>query len=749
MTFAALVMTTGGCQVVDAMAIGSGSSSAEVDGWLRWRGPMQNGTSFEIGLPDTIDAADAAWTYDKRGRGTPVIANGRVYSMSYEGEGPDLQEIFACLDERTGRVLWEHRFSDFMSEIIYDRYALTAPTVDPETGNIFIMTTPGLLCCYSPNGELQWQQPMMEKFGRFTYPNGRTLAPLVDDDRIIVHTMTSNWGPDGPARDRFFAFDKDSGDHVWTSMPCGPPKDSPYSHPVFEWRDGQRLLYAGTAGGNMVCVNALTGQPVWRFQMSIGGVCASPVLYGDQLIAVHGKENLDASNAGRMIAINLGAGPNDDGSQRVLDYSHEKWRNDDVTSFTSSPVLVDNRVYVTVFTGELVCLDADTGKEVWREKLASDQIHASPMYADGKLYVPMNDGSFHVLRPSDSGAEILSTTQLEGNCLGAPAVWNGRIYVHTTEKLYCFGGGSGSMSGQPSAQIAPAAGPATALQIMPAEILVRPGEPVSFTARSIDANGIVVDDSITSLNWNDNTLGVNFSGNGMTADTSGASPGAGVLVASSAGVSGKVRFRVVYPHEFTEDFESIALTTPDPADASVKWGRPPGFWMGGFPKWDVREVDGSKVLAKTIANPLFMRTLTYFGDPYASNYTMQADVMTDGNRRLMSGAGIVNQRYLVHLKGNSRVLQIQSNDFRFDHTVPFRVTPGTWYTLKSRVDIDADGAATIYAKAWPRDEPEPAEWTTQYTHAHGHATGSPGVYALSPQSRFRVYMDNIIVTPND
>ena len=203
------------------------------------------------------------------------------------------------------------------------------------------------------------------------------------------------------------------------------------------------------------------------------------------------------------------------------------------------------------------------------------------------------------------------------------------------------------------------------------------------------------------------------------------------------------------PLHFEEDFESIALTTPDPADASVNWGRPPGFWMGGFPKWDVREVDGSKVLAKTINNPLFMRTLTFFGDPYASNYTMQADVMTDGNRRLMSGAGIVNQRYLVHLKGNSRVLQIQSNDFRFDHTVPFRVVPGTWYTLKSRVDIDASGAATIYAKAWPRDEPEPAEWTTQYTHAHGHTTGSPGVYALSPQSRFRVYMDNIVVTPND
>lgn len=737
--------------VIAALAPTAAAHGADqVEGWLRWRGPLQTGYSFEIGLPDTIDAADARWTFDMRGRGAPVIAEGRVYCMAYENEGPDLEEVMVCLDENTGETIWEHRFSDFLSEVIYDRYAITSPSIDAETGNIYCLTSPGLLCCFTRGGEMLWQQPLMENFGRFTYPNGRTLSPLVDGDSVILHTMTSDWGAHGPARDRFLAFDKRTGEHIWTSTPGGPPKDSPYSHPVFEWRDGKRLLYAGTAGGNMVCVNALTGEPVWRYQMSIGGVCASPVLHGDQLIAVHGKENLDTSGAGRMIALKLGAKPEEGGPRpRVLTPDWEAWRNDALTSFTSSPVLAGDRVYNTVFTGELYCLDAKTGQALWHERLASDQIHASPAYADGKLYVPMNNGTFHVIRPSDDGAEVLSQTHLDGNCLGAPSIWNGKIYVHTTERLYCFGNDSGQWSGSAPVETVPEPGAAVTLQILPAEVIVKPGTPVQFRARTIDANGLVVSDSVEELTWSEAPAGLVFEGDGRSVDTSSASPGASVLTAEAGGLTGTVRFRVVYPDAFTESFDATALTSPDAADPNVKWGRPPSHWIGGFPKWDVREVDGSKVLAKTLGNPLFMRTQTFFGDASASNYTMQADIMSDGNRRMMSGAGLINQRYLILLKGNSRELEIQSNIFRFQHTVPFRMRPGVWYRLKTRVDMTVDGAAIIRAKAWARDDAEPAEWTAEYTHNNGHAHGAPGLYGFAPQSRYKVYVDNIIVTPND
>jgi outer membrane protein assembly factor BamB len=74
-----------------------------------------------------------------------------------------------------------------------------------------------------------------------------------------------------------------------------------------------------------------------------------------------------------------------------------------LAAISSSPVLVGNRIYQTDKTGHLCCVDADTGKVLWRHKLAPDQLHASPLYADGKLYVPMQNGSFYILRPTGDG----------------------------------------------------------------------------------------------------------------------------------------------------------------------------------------------------------------------------------------------------------------------------------------------------------------------------------------------------------
>ena len=122
-----------------------------VKGWLSWRGPGQTGFSAETGLPDKISAQDALWVVDFPGQSAPVIANGKVYAMGYLGQGPDLQEGVACFDAETGKKLWQHLFSDFLSDTIYLRYATASPAVDPETGNIYIQGTQGILACLSPD----------------------------------------------------------------------------------------------------------------------------------------------------------------------------------------------------------------------------------------------------------------------------------------------------------------------------------------------------------------------------------------------------------------------------------------------------------------------------------------------------------------------------------------------------------------------------------------------------------------------
>jgi outer membrane protein assembly factor BamB len=95
----------------------------------------------------------------------------------------------------------------------------------------------------------------MEEFSRLTFPNGRTGGPCVDEGLVILHAITANWGTNGPARDRFYAFDKENGDLVWTSTPGTTPKDSSFAPLVFEnLEDGRRVFYSGTGCGHVVCV---------------------------------------------------------------------------------------------------------------------------------------------------------------------------------------------------------------------------------------------------------------------------------------------------------------------------------------------------------------------------------------------------------------------------------------------------------------------------------------------------------------
>lgn len=765
--FVLIVFVCGSCgdrksdPVVEPQPGQAANLDGQGTGWHNWRGPGQMGASAATGLVDrwTVGGENHRWTYDLPGRGTPVIDRGRVYAWGYRGEGQDQQEILACLNATTGKKIWEVSFADFISDIIYNRYSIGSPTVDPDTGNIYLMTSPGLFVALDTDGNILWQHSMMEEFGRLTFPNGRTGSPVIDGELVIVRGITAFWGKQGPGRDRFYAFDKTSGNLVWASAPGVRPTDSSFSTPVFADRAGKRVFYAGTGCGNIVCVDARTGAPLSRFQLLRGGVNSSVVLHKDLVIAIHGKENLDTTEIGRMVAVRMDRMPGpDDKTPLVFGPEAEVWRNK-LGIFTSSPVLANSRVYQTTHTGELACVNADTGEILWSRKLSNSQLHASPLYADGKLYVPMKDGTFYILRPSDTGAEELAKVQLEGTCLGAPAVWSGRIFVHTTEKIYCFGK-ERDTSGVPPAkpQTDVAAGNPVRLRPIPAELMLRPGEEAAMQLQALDADGRVVEQDIAAAaSWEKfippaakvkvKLNATPKDGNIIRADDINA-PSAGMFKVTGGGLQGTTRGRILPVPPYSEDFEGYKLAVPHKQETDVNFAYPPLPWIGARFKWEVRERDGSKVLAKTLDRLLFQRAMTFIGHPHSTNYTMTADVMTDGNRRVMSTVGLVHQRYIIALKGNWQQLEVSSNHDRLKVAVPFEWKANTWFTMKTRVDVDEGGAGVIRAKAWARGTEEPADWTIEVPHARAHEQGSPGLFGFSPQSQKRVYVDNISVTPN-
>ena len=188
------------------------ASAAETTGWLNWRGPLQTGASLETGLPDKCEPGSELWTYDIHGAGTPVIANGKLYAFGFYGEvGEDVREALLCLDAVTGKKLWEVRYTDYLSDVVYSRYGIGAPAIDPETGNVYLQFSNGHSVAYTGDGKLLWEHSLMEDFGRLTFPNGRSGAPAIYEHLVIFHCVTANWGGDGPAADRFYAFDKLTG----------------------------------------------------------------------------------------------------------------------------------------------------------------------------------------------------------------------------------------------------------------------------------------------------------------------------------------------------------------------------------------------------------------------------------------------------------------------------------------------------------------------------------------------------------
>jgi outer membrane protein assembly factor BamB len=747
-------MPRGGWVQIAALWALLAPSGALAEDWLGWRGPQQDGRSTETALLAPDPSRSLLWSVDLPGRGTPVVAGDRVFVWGYEGVGEALSEVVAAYELTTGKELWKHRFRDFFSDIVYERYSIGAPSVDPETGNVYVVTSPGLLVAFTRDGQIAWQLDTGSLYGRMTFPNGRTGTPLVVEDLVIMHAVTANWGREGPARDRLYAFDKRTGTLVWASTPGTQPQDNSWSTPVVvPQADGRLALVLGTGCGHIAAVDARTGDPLWRAPMAKGGVNVSPVLFGDLVIATHGLENLDSTKTGGTFAFDMRGPLEPAGEEGAPVLRKLAWRND-VAGFSSSPVIADGVVYQVAQTGELNAIDAATGAVLWALPLGPEQIHASPVWADGHLIVPMSNSHLFTVKVDRAGGSVVSDVVLKGVPLGAPAVAWGRVLVHTTEELYVFGEARPITAWKPAPAPAVKAGPAARLRVRPAEVVLRPGESAAIEVDVLDAQGRLVERVSPGavVPWIPPTAKVKSEmkasyANGRLTAPQDAGLTAGAFQVKVGALTGTFRGRTVSGVPYRQDFEAFSVTEPDPLDPAQRFGWPPLPWIGARFKWDIRQTPTGMVLGKTLDKVLFQRALTFIGHPDEHDYAMTVDVMSDGDARQMSVVGVLHQRYIIALKGNQRALEVSSNQDRFKHAVPFVVTPGTWYRLRTEVSVGADGVATIRARAWPRDQAEPAAWTLEVRHTEGHRQGAPGLFAFTPKSLHKVYVDNVVVEP--
>jgi outer membrane protein assembly factor BamB len=714
------------------------------DNWPEWRGgPKRDGRSAETNLPAKwalpgpghAAGENLAWRVPIGSRSAPVVWGNRVYLYCPAGDVANRQERLVALDASTGKTIWEHSFPVYLTDIPAHRVAWASPSVDPATGNIYTLGGNADLRGFTPDGKQLFERSLIEDFGAVTTHGGRTVSPVVDGDNVIVSSLISGWGTLARGGNRYFAFDKKTGQTVWVSSPQQRHWDTNYSTPIIATINGTRLAIVGGTDGVFHGLKAGTGEPVFRLDVSKRAINNSMVMVGNDVIATHSEENFDTSEMGLVTRF-------DGNLKGEIKKEQAKWFVHGMQIGFPTPVADEaaGMLYAVDNGAILMGIDLETGKQAWTKKLGTLQ-KGSPVLADGKLYIGTENGRVFILKPSKTGVEVLSDvtlppTQQEGTgdaqpgpepIVASPAVANGRVYVASMDALYAIGPKTIKAAAAPAPPPPLPAGsgaPAAAL-VFPSDVTLKPGQAQKFTVTLFDANGNkLATPAGTTIAWAAEGLKGTAAPDGtFTPDAAAGSQG-GALKATVGGgpLAGTARVRVATSGKIEENFDGFTAEAP------------PAGWVNATNKFDVKDLEGSKVLQRREDNTLTRRARMFFGSSDMADYTVEMDMRTVEKRRQQGDIGVIAQRYVLVLFGNSQKIELQPWQPNVAMTVsaPFAWKGDTWYRVKLEVKNQKDGSTLVRGKAWPRGEAEPDKWLVEKVDKIGHKHGSPGLYADAP-----------------
>lgn len=722
-------------------------SNVQAQNWANWRGPEQNGISRDSGLVDDWSfepRKNVSWVAETGGRATPIILNGRVFLNCRTVDDVvdpetkiNAREQVICWDLKTGEELWRDKFNVFQTDIPAPRVGWASMCGDEETGNVYVHSVSGIMRCYTPDGKVVWEHSLTEKYGKISGYGGRTQTPIIDEDRLIVSFMATNWGETkGPAPlHYYYAFDKKTGQLQWVSAPGGAPRDTNYSAPVVAVIEGQRQLIGGNCDGHVYSINARTGKPIWSFKMSMRGLNTTPAVDGNYVFMSHGEDNIDNTEFGRVQCIDA------TGTGDVTE-THSVWRKDGIKAGYTALVVQDGILNVVADTGNMYAYDTKSGEELWMFDLGTVG-KGSPIFADGKIYATEVNGNMWILKPSRQGCQKLSHVNIdskvgagEDEIYASPATAEGRVILVTRDRTICiFDESKQYKQGTPNALDAekPIGQDIDLVQLRPYETIVEPGSTTKFEVHVFDNNGgLIKSMPAENLTVDESLVGFETT-NGTLVAPQVEKSFAGTVSTTVAGKTAKARLRMFNPAKVWKwDF------------TGYKGVRTPSSWIRSHIKIKPADIDGNtvmKVAGGGIGRPSHQIGLGY---PEMDNYTIQSDVMLSEQSRKLGRVGLSCNRYNFILNGNNNKLEIYSwaPHKRMGAIQRFKVEPEAWYTLKMKVDVSKD-KATIYGKIWPRGEAEPEEWTMTQTDPHPNLSGSPGLYSYKLAD---CYFDNVIVT---
>jgi hypothetical protein len=364
------------------------------------------------------------------------------------------------------------------------------------------------------------------------------------------------------------------------------------------------------------------------------------------------------------------------------------------------------------------------------------------MFADGKIYHTEKNGRWYILTPDEKeGVARFQRGKTTGmfpsgdECWASPVVSHGRLYILTTGALYCFEDKAKQHGSTPRpAEAAESAAtqdqkPAQ-VQIVPVELLLRPGDKQKFTARVFNSRGQLLKEAPAQFTVEGAGT---MSAAGEFAAPANAAHAAGIVTAKVGDLTGRARVRVVPPLPWKFDFEGLT-------DAPITW-------VGARYRHVVRPVDGTSTMVKISTIPLGTRSRLSMGQSDLHDYTIQSDFKVAAGDRLPN-VGVIAQGYTLEVSGENKWLKLVSwipHDKRAYTELPFQLQADVWYTVRLKAENSA-GKALLRGKIWKRGETEPADWTIELVDPAPNTVGAPGLFGDATVAE--IFLDNVSVTPN-
>lgn len=408
--------------------------------WPQWRGPQGTSVSDETGLPREWSETDGvAWKtpLPEWGTSTPAIWDDAIFVTFQQDEQLALMRLSTTHGEPvwtqivgSGAAQRAEKGGEKRTSKFHDLHNLASPSPVTDGERVIAHFGNGDLASYKFDGTREWIRNLAEDHGGYSIWWGHANSPVLVGDLVISVCMQDSLaGTDQPLSPSYLvAHDKRTGDVAWTTermTGAESEQGDSYTTPLVVTRGNKTELVV--MGGNVLDgYDAATGKQLWHLPGLVGGrTITGPTLADDLIFTTVGMR-------GPLQAIKLGGI-----GKRSLDNA-VVWKEAESTPDSCCPVAYRDWLWMVTDNGVATCLELKTGAVNWRRRLGPTDYKASPIAADGKIYVLSKNGLTTVLA-ANGEYELLAENKLDDEFLASPAISNGRIYLRGRKALYAIG----------------------------------------------------------------------------------------------------------------------------------------------------------------------------------------------------------------------------------------------------------------------------------------------------------------------